>query len=152
MTDMPPLVDGLIALLVLVGAGFALLGSVGLVRLGDIFTRLHGPTKATTLGVGGVLTASMLFFWSRGHFSVHELLITLFLVVTAPVSAYLIAQAALHRRCKSLVPLPAADEPPSLEATSADAHGGEKTPSAGPPAQPGPSLLSTASNRASDLS
>jgi multicomponent K+:H+ antiporter subunit G len=91
------LIDLLTALLLLAGAGFALIGSIAIVRLPDIFTRLHGPTKATTLGVGGVLISSILFFSSRGGLSVHELLVTIFLVITAPVSAYLIARVALHR-------------------------------------------------------
>ncbi|MBL8907080.1 MAG: Na+/H+ antiporter subunit G [Rhizobiales bacterium] len=84
-----------ISLLVLLGAAFALLGSVGLARLPDIFTRLHGPTKATTLGVGALVTASMLHSLSSGGgLSLRELGITLFLFITAPVSAHMIAKAA----------------------------------------------------------
>jgi multicomponent K+:H+ antiporter subunit G len=61
--------------------------------------RLHGPTKATTLGVGGCLLASMLHFAVHGgRWSAHELLIALFLFVTAPISANMIAKAYLHRR------------------------------------------------------
>jgi multicomponent K+:H+ antiporter subunit G len=48
----------IVSFFLLVGAGFALIGSIGLVRLPDFFSRLHGPTKATTLGVGGMLIAS----------------------------------------------------------------------------------------------
>ena len=81
----------------LVGAFFILVGSVGLLRLPDFYARLHAPTKATTLGLGAVLIASMVYFGvMRGAPSLHELLITLFLFMTAPVSAYLLAQAALH--------------------------------------------------------
>src|SRR3546814_15646144 len=62
-------------------------------------TRLHGPTKATTLGVGSCLVASMIYFPSQGGtWSAHELLITLFLFITAPVSANMIAKAHLHRQ------------------------------------------------------
>lgn len=106
------LLDLLTALLLLAGAGFALVGSIAMVRLPDIFTRLHGPTKATTLGVGSVLIASILFFSSRGSLSVHELLVSIFLFITAPVSAYLIARAALHRRCRSVTPVP--EDHPSI--------------------------------------
>ena len=95
-------VDVLTAALILLGAGFALIGSVGLARLPDIFTRLHGPTKATTLGVGSILLGSILFFSARQGLSLHEVLVTLFLFLTAPVSAHLIARAALQRHCKSL--------------------------------------------------
>jgi multicomponent K+:H+ antiporter subunit G len=100
------LIDLLTALLLLTGAGFALIGSIAIVRLPDIYTRLHGPTKATTLGVGGVLLASILFFSTRGGLSAHELLITIFLFMTAPVSAYMVARAALHRQCRSLAEIP----------------------------------------------
>lgn len=83
----------------LVAAGiFGLVGSVGLIKLPDTMTRLHAPTKATTLGVGGVLIASMLYFWIfRGQLSWHEFLITMFLLLTAPITANFIAKAHMHR-------------------------------------------------------
>ena len=93
---MPPIIDALVAILLLLGAGFTLLGSLGLVRFSDVLLRLHGPTKAGTLGVGCVLIASVLYFSARGEgISVHELLITLFIFLTAPVSAQLMARCAL---------------------------------------------------------
>ena len=97
-------------ILILFGASIALVGSIGLVRFPDIFTRLHGPTKATTLGVGGVLLGTILFLFLQGETgAIRELLITVFLFLTAPVSAHLIAKAALHRRCKSVCNLPAGE-------------------------------------------
>lgn len=99
---LPPLVmeitQYLAAALLLLSAFFLLVGAIGLVRLGDIFMRLHAPTKASTLGVGGILIASMLLAALAGRIGFAELLITLFLFVTAPVSANLMAQAALHLR------------------------------------------------------
>ncbi len=88
----------LVAALIVIGAVFILVGAIGLLRFPDFFMRLHAPTKATTLGVGGVLIASMVASWLRGDYGVPELLITLFLFVTAPVSANLMAKAALHLR------------------------------------------------------
>jgi multicomponent K+:H+ antiporter subunit G len=85
----------LIAALALFGAGFTLIGSWGLAKLGDFGKRLHGPTKATTLGVGCLLLASMLWFGLAGKPSLHELLIAVFLFVTAPVSAHLMIKAAM---------------------------------------------------------
>ena len=83
-------------LLVLAGI-FALIGSFGLIRLPDAMSRLHAPTKATTLGVGGVLIASMLYFWlDQGRVSAHELMITLFLFLTAPITAHFIAKVRIH--------------------------------------------------------
>ncbi|MEO6564399.1 MAG: Na+/H+ antiporter subunit G [Casimicrobiaceae bacterium] len=94
---MPLWADMLVTLLLLTGAAFALIGSWGLARLGDFYMRIHGPTKATTLGVGGVLIASALFFTVRGPgFSVHEVLIALFLFLTAPISAHLLMKAAMR--------------------------------------------------------
>ncbi|AGA90557.1 monovalent cation/proton antiporter, MnhG/PhaG subunit [Thioflavicoccus mobilis 8321] len=93
------LTDLIVAFFLLVGAGFALIGSIGLARLPDFFTRLHGPTKATTLGIGGVLAASVIYFSVRsGGVSLHEVLIALFLFMTAPISAQLLAKAAMHRK------------------------------------------------------
>ncbi len=101
------LLDYILAFLILTGAVFTLIGSLGLARLRDFYTRLHGPTKATTLGVGSLLLASALFFSTRGEgMSLHEILITLFLFITAPVSAHLLAKAALHQRLPSLAPPP----------------------------------------------
>lgn len=97
----------LISLFLLLGSGFALLGSIGLIRLPDFYTRLHGPSKSITLGVGAVLVASALHFSTRGEgVSVHELLVTVFLFITAPVSAHVVAKAALHLRVKAVGRLP----------------------------------------------
>lgn len=102
--------DILIAVLVVAGGAFALIGSWGLVRLPSLMTRLHGPTKATTLGVGGVLGASMIYFpVYHGHFSAHELLIALFLFISAPITANMIAKAHLHRQGTGIDPNPADD-------------------------------------------
>jgi len=89
------IVDVVVSIFVLMGAVFALLGSIGLARFPDLLTRLHGPSKATTLGIGGMLLASIVFFSARGEgLSLHELLITLFVGITTPVSAQMIAMAA----------------------------------------------------------
>ncbi len=87
------LAEILISAFLVVGGLFGLVGSVGLLKLTDTMQRLHAPTKATTLGVGGVLIASMLYFLlKKDGFSFHELMITLFLFLTAPVSALFLAQ------------------------------------------------------------
>ncbi|AFL74848.1 Na+/H+ antiporter subunit G [Thiocystis violascens] len=97
----------LLSALILIGALFTFIGSLGLARLGDFYTRLHGPTKATTLGVGSLLIASMIHFSTQGDgVSFHEILVTLFLFITAPVSAHLLSKAALHLRVKSLASVP----------------------------------------------
>ncbi|SCD14420.1 phaG [Acinetobacter baumannii] len=92
----------IVSIFLVFGAFFMLVGSIGIVRLPDLFMRLHAPTKSSTLGLGSFLIASMIFFAFQGRFGFAELLITLLAFITAPVSANLIAQAALHLRLRSL--------------------------------------------------
>ena len=88
----------IVSFFLVVGGVFGLVGSYGLLKLDNPMQRLHAPTKATTLGVGGVLIASMLsFLFFDNRLSFHELLITLFLFVAAPVVAQFIAKAHMHR-------------------------------------------------------
>ncbi|WP_146344275.1 Na+/H+ antiporter subunit G [Falsiphaeobacter marinintestinus] len=90
--------DILIAFFLVVAGLFGFVGSFGLIKLNDQMSRLHAPTKATTLGVGGVLIASILHSAvSEHHLSLHELLITLFLFLTAPITANFIAKVHVHR-------------------------------------------------------
>ena len=87
----------LVSALLVIGGFFGFVGSYGLVKLPEPMTRLHAPTKAATLGVGGVLLASMIYFaWYGGDFSLHELMITLFIFLTAPVTGLMIAKANIH--------------------------------------------------------
>lgn len=97
------MLDFILAALVLIGAFFTLVGSIGLYKLPDFYMRLHGPTKATTLGVGAILIASVLYFsFNADGVSLHEVLVTIFLFMTAPVSAHLMAKAALHIKLKQV--------------------------------------------------
>jgi multicomponent K+:H+ antiporter subunit G len=101
------MIEILVSVLILIGAAFALVGSIGLARLPDFFMRLHGPTKATTLGVGAIATGSMVYFSTlKTGLSLHELLLILFLFITAPISAHLASKAALHLRVGSRAPAP----------------------------------------------
>jgi multicomponent K+:H+ antiporter subunit G len=104
--SLSPAVEWAVAALLVLGGLFVLVGAIGLLRFPDFFMRLHAPTKATTLGVGGVLVASLVLDIARGSWGAEELLITLFLFLTAPVSANLLAQAALHLRTRSTAPPP----------------------------------------------
>jgi multicomponent K+:H+ antiporter subunit G len=90
------LVEALMVALLAIGSFFVLVGSFGLVKLSEFFKRLHGPTKATTLGVGCIMIASIAWHALLGDgLGLRELLITLFLFITAPISAHLMARAAL---------------------------------------------------------
>lgn len=92
----------IISFFLIFGAFFMLVGSIGMIRLPDLFMRLHAPTKSSTLGLGSFLIAAMIFGVSEGRFGHAELLITLFIFITAPVSANLMAQAAIHLRLRSM--------------------------------------------------
>lgn len=128
-----------ISLLLVTGGAFGVIGAWGLVRLPDPMTRLHGPTKAATLGVGAVLIASMANMWfAFGIVSWHEFLIALFLFLTAPVTGMFIGKAHMHLswKRKELPPTPtpgvewatyggSADESPMVAARPADPRGRE---------------------------
>ena len=101
-----------IALVLLLASScfFILVGSLGLVKLSEFFKRLHAPTKASTLGVGCVLLASVGYHWfSDTDPQPRELLITAFLFITAPISAHLMAKAALSLHMAERPPLPGTD-------------------------------------------
>lgn len=87
-----------VAIFLLVGAIFTLVGSIGLIKLPDAMTRLHAPTKVGTMGIGALLLASMTsaFVFADGSF--HELLIMGFLFVTAPISANFMSKVNIHRK------------------------------------------------------
>ena len=90
---------------ILVGGGiFALVGSYGLLRLPQPMQRLHAPTKATTIGVGAALVVSALHLLPQGSISWQEVLITVFLLLTAPISALFLAKTLIlgHEDPKSL--------------------------------------------------
>ncbi len=88
----------IVSALIIVGGIFLFVGSFGLAKLTDTMQRLHAPTKATTLGVGSLLVASMFYFAFYYRLpTAHELMITLFLFLTAPVTANMIAKAYIFR-------------------------------------------------------
>lgn len=102
--------SGLAAISLLIGAGFVLVGAIGLMKFNDPMTRLHAPTKVGTIGIGMLLLASILAALASGDPSMHEILIMLFLFVTAPVSAHFIAKVNIHRRDCETPPEPALDD------------------------------------------
>lgn len=104
---MSELAEILLVALIAIGTFFVLVGSFGLVKLSEFFKRLHGPTKASTLGVGCILIASIGFHGLRGDgLGLREILITLFLFLTAPISAHLMARAALRLSPQQRPPQP----------------------------------------------
>lgn len=95
--------EWIVSILLLIGGAFVLVGSIGLVKMPDFFMRLHGPTKATTLGMACLLTASMVFFSNtQADLSMKEILISLFLLLTAPISGYMMIKSAIHHKLESI--------------------------------------------------
>jgi multicomponent K+:H+ antiporter subunit G len=86
------------ALLLLAGAGLALTGSLGLLRLGSFYQRVHAPTLGTTLGIGCILAAWTLFFSVlQARLVLQAILIAVITTATTPVTLTLLARAALYR-------------------------------------------------------
>ena len=109
--------------LLLFGCFFILVGALGLVRFSDFFKRLHAPTKASTLGVGCVLIASVGYHALGGTDpQPRELLITAFLFITAPISAHLMAKAALSLHMAERPPMPDGEPPQPIDAVDEDAR------------------------------
>lgn len=90
--------DLFLTVMLVIGGTFGLIGSFALLKLREPMQRLHGPTKATTIGVGSALTASAIdHFWVAGHFTWQEIMVAVFLLLTAPLSALYLAKAHLVR-------------------------------------------------------
>jgi multicomponent K+:H+ antiporter subunit G len=97
------MIEWIISILLLIGGFFILVGSIGLVKMPDFFMRLHGPTKATTLGMASLLTAAMVYFsTTQAGVSIKEILISLFLILTAPISGYMMIKSAIHHKLDSI--------------------------------------------------
>ena len=99
--NMQLIMEVIVSFFLIIGAFFTLIGGIGIVKLPDLFMRLHAPTKSSTLGLGSFLIAAMIYAAFNHRFGFAELLITLLAFITAPVSANLIAQAAIHLRLRS---------------------------------------------------
>jgi len=87
-----------VSLLLIVGGSIVVIGALGLLRLPTFYQRIHGPAITITLGAGCVLLASMLYFSvAQSRLVIHEIVISIFLLLTAPVVAMLIMRAAVYR-------------------------------------------------------
>lgn len=80
-------------ILIIVGAGFALVATLGVIRLPDIYSRMHAASKAGTVGSGAMLIA-LAVFAEEPATTLRALAAVAFVMLTAPVSAHLLAKAA----------------------------------------------------------
>lgn len=105
---LPLWADMVIALLVLLGAALALLGSIGLLRLPTFFERVHAPSIIATSASWCIMHASVLYFSLRHqHLAMHPLLIALFLAITVPVTTIFLMRAGLFRARRADLEVPA---------------------------------------------
>lgn len=86
------------ALMLVLGGLITVIGALGLLRLQDFFQRIHGPAITVTLGAGCILIASMISFtFTQSRPVIHEVLISIFVLMTAPVVSMLVMRAAVRR-------------------------------------------------------
>ena len=96
--DLPMWAAVVVSVCLLGGAVLVLTGAIGLVRLQSFYQRVHAPTLGTTLGMGLIITSSIIFFSvTRDRLILHEVLIAVFLTLTTPISLMLVVRAALYR-------------------------------------------------------
>ena len=91
---MHPLLDGLAWVLMVAGGCFAVIGGLGLLRLPDLFSRMHGAGITDTMGASLILLGLMLH-GGAGLPTVKLLAVLFFLLVTSPTATHALAQAAL---------------------------------------------------------
>jgi multicomponent Na+:H+ antiporter subunit G len=103
----------LVALVMVVGACFSLLAALGLIRFPDLYTRMHAASKAGTVGSGLLLFAASLHSLDLAIF-VRALAAFVFFMLTAPISAHLLAKAA-HQAGYRMSKLSVIDQLPQKE-------------------------------------
>ena len=113
---LPLWLEVLVAALVLLGAGLALLGSLGLLRLPTFFERVHAPSIIATLGCWLIMHGTVLYFSVADRsLALHALLIAVFVAITVPIMSIFLMRAALFRARQA-----GRDVPPSLSQPKVD--------------------------------
>lgn len=88
-------IEWIIVLLGSLCALFSLLAGVGMLRLPDVYSRLHATGKSSVLGVVLAMAASFLYFTAERDVVVWKLLLViLFVIMTTPVAALIISRSA----------------------------------------------------------
>jgi multicomponent Na+:H+ antiporter subunit G len=84
-----------VAALILVGTLFSVLAALGMLRLPDVYTRMHAASKAGAVGAGFILVAIALVSLDVAV-ALRAIVAVFFLLLTTPVSAHLLARASLR--------------------------------------------------------
>ena len=129
MTALPLWADILVSVLVLAGAGIALVGSFNLLRLRTFFERMHAPAVIATLGCWCVMYGTVLYFSLQNHVvAAHGMLIAVFLAVTVPVTNIFLMRTGLFRARRA-----GQEVPPPLSGTG---ESRAQAPAPGPATEP----------------
>ena len=119
---LPLWLEIIVAVLVLAGAGLALLGSTGLLRLPTYFERVHAPSIIATLGCWLIMHGTVLYFSVADHsLALHALLIAVFVAITVPIMSIFLMRAALFRARQMGLNVPPSLSQPKASAAPADA-------------------------------
>ena len=89
------MLDWIAALFLLAGAGFCLVAGIGIVRMPDVFSRMHAATKAGTMGLA-LICIAMMVKAERLVELIEPVFVFVFMIATAPVAAHLLGRAALR--------------------------------------------------------
>jgi len=104
---LPMWAEILASLLLVAGSLLTLIGCLGLWRFKNFYQRLHGPTLGATMGMLFIVLASTLVFSMADEGpAVYEVLIAVFLTMTAPATTLMLARAALYRHRRGRQDLP----------------------------------------------
>ncbi|ART80424.1 monovalent cation/H(+) antiporter subunit G [Oceanisphaera avium] len=77
----------------LLGAFLMLLSGIGIIRMPDLLTRMHATSKAGALGIGLMTCGYMIFYSDSASLVVRALAMIVFVIVTAPIAAHVLARA-----------------------------------------------------------
>ena len=80
---------------ILAGSAIALIGGLGMLRLPDVFARMHGTGMIDTLGIGAILVGLMIQAGAT-LVTVKLLLVLLFVLYTSPITTHALARACLN--------------------------------------------------------
>lgn len=128
---LPLWLEIIVAVLVLSGAGLALLGSSGLLRLPTFFERVHAPSIIATLGCWLIMHGTVLYFSVADRsLALHALLIAVFVAISVPIMSIFLMRAALFRARQMGHP----PVPPALSQAAPDAKPNAQADTEAPPA------------------
>lgn len=91
------MIEILVSLLLIVGCLFMLLGTIGILRMPDLFMRMSTTTKAATLGTALILSAVAIYFSDIAVTS-KSIATIFFVLLTAPIAAHMIGRASYFNR------------------------------------------------------